>query len=223
MMHIHAAVVVSVHFIATVRAPEEFTPLQLDAFAILVGEPLPLLATSRAILGCSMWVDLDGHGALRVRFLFRVLIDLAAQVVRPLAVHAPRSAFTLRFDLAQALEEQHTAGILRTHVGNAARHLVGRFLIHVIDMPPELLIAVLAFDRLAREPLLFRETPQVSVAVSIQAPIRDEHRFENPTMLSDGDDGQIAYVEVDSHGHQVWIMLALHDLFGFDLFGLREV
>jgi len=96
-----------------------------------------------------MWVDLDGHGAPRVRFLFGVLVDLAAQLVRALAVHAPRLAGTFRFDRAQALEEQHTAGILRAHVGNAARHLVGGILIQVIDMPPELLIAVLALDRLA--------------------------------------------------------------------------
>ena len=170
-----------------------------------------------------MRVDLDGHSALRVRFLFGVLVDLTAQLVRALAVHAPRLAGPIRFDLAQALEEQHTAGVLRAHVGNAACHLVGGILIQVIDMPPELLIAVFAFDWLAREPLLFRETLQVPIAVSIQAMIRDKHGLENPTMLSDGDDRQIAYVEVDSHGHKVWIMLALYDLFGCDLFGLREV
>jgi hypothetical protein len=39
MMHIHAGVPVSVHFIATVRTPEQFPPFHSDALAVLEGEP----------------------------------------------------------------------------------------------------------------------------------------------------------------------------------------
>src|SRR5258708_29299348 len=100
MMHIHTAVPVSVHFIATMRTPEQFPPFHANALAVLEGEPLPLLATSRAILTGPMRVDFDGDSALREGFLACVLVDLAAQLVRPLAVHTSRFACLLRLDLA---------------------------------------------------------------------------------------------------------------------------
>src|SRR6266446_4064782 len=101
MMHIHAAVPVSVHFIATMRTPEQFPPLHSDALALLEGEPLPQVSTARAILTGPMRVDFDGDGALREGFLAGVLVDLAAQLVCPLAVHAPRFACPPGADLAQ--------------------------------------------------------------------------------------------------------------------------
>jgi len=57
---------------------KHLAPLFFDPDAIAVREPLALGATAGAILGCSVWIDFHGHHALRVIFLFRVLIDFAA-------------------------------------------------------------------------------------------------------------------------------------------------
>ena len=93
MMHIHAGVVVGVHFRVTMRAPEQFPPFHSDALSSLEGEPLPQLSTARAILTGPMRVDFDGDGAAcREGFLAGIPVDLAAQLVRPLSVHAPRFA-----------------------------------------------------------------------------------------------------------------------------------
>ena len=72
MMHIHAGVPVSVHFIATVRTPEQFPPFHSDALAVLEGEPLPHVATASAILTGPMRVDFDGDSTLHEGFLVRV-------------------------------------------------------------------------------------------------------------------------------------------------------
>jgi hypothetical protein len=50
MMHIHTGIPVSVGFIATMQAPEQFSPVRFDALALLVREPLPQASASRAIL-----------------------------------------------------------------------------------------------------------------------------------------------------------------------------
>ena len=96
-----------------------------------------------------MGVDFDRHRARKKGFLTRILVDLAAQVIRLFAVHAPRFACPFRLDFAQALKEQHAAGVLRAHPCNAAGDLAGGILIHAPHMAPELLIAVLACNRFA--------------------------------------------------------------------------
>src|SRR5215469_1243057 len=109
-----------------------------------------------------MWIDLHRHDALCIGFLSGVLIDFAAQLVRAPTVHTARLAGLASFDRAQALEEQHTASIPGAHVGNDAGDLVGGILIQPIHMPPEITVAMLAFDRLARLPLLFRHALEMA-------------------------------------------------------------
>ena len=63
-MHIHAGVEVSVRFIVTVRAPEQFAPFHLDAASGSVGEPLALdcrSGSNTALVPCGL--TSDGHGA----------------------------------------------------------------------------------------------------------------------------------------------------------------
>ncbi len=100
MMHIHTAVPIGVGFIAAVWAPEQLAPGLFDALATTDGEPLPLEAAPRAILAGAMRVDFDGHDSFDKSFLTRILIDRAAQLVRLLAVRAPRLACPFDRDLA---------------------------------------------------------------------------------------------------------------------------
>ena len=97
-----------------------------------------------------MRIDLDGDcAACRVGLVFTVLVDLASKLIGLPAVHTSRLASPLWLDLAQSFKEQHTAGILRADIGNDARNFVGGIFIHPSNMPPDLLIAVLALHRLA--------------------------------------------------------------------------
>ncbi len=96
-----------------------------------------------------MGIHLDSHCAYFKSFLFRVFVDLPTQLVRPFAVHAPRPTFPFRLDLAQPLKEEDTARIPGADSGNLARHQARRIIIKVSDVPPKLLVAVLAFDWLA--------------------------------------------------------------------------
>ena len=57
----------------------------------------------------------------------------------------------------------------------------------------------------------------------IQALIRDKAGGFDLPMLADGNDREMLHIEVDSHGDQIRITFALHDLFGLDLFGLGDV
>jgi hypothetical protein len=149
MMHIYAGVPIRIGFIAAMWAPEQLAPGRFDALAASVGEPLPLEAAARALLAGTMRVDFDGHDSLHKGFLTGLLIDLATQVIRLFAVHAPRLACPFGADLAQALKEQHAARIPGAHVGNAAGDFVGGILIHAPHMAPELLVAALVFDGFA--------------------------------------------------------------------------
>ena len=149
MMHIHTAVPVSIHLIVTVWAPEEVSPFHAYALALVVGEPLPQVSASRAILAGSMGIDLNRTHTLREDVLAGALVNFPAQLIGLLAVHAPGFARSPRLNLAQALKEQHAAGIPGTHIRDAAGDFVGGILMHAVHMPPELLVAVLAFDRLA--------------------------------------------------------------------------
>ena len=100
MLHIHTAVPIRMGLVAAMWAPEQLAPGRFDALAISEGEPLPLEAASRAILAGTVRVDLDGHDSFDKGFLTRFLIDLAAQLVRLLAVRAPRLASPFGPDLA---------------------------------------------------------------------------------------------------------------------------
>src|SRR5215472_8401249 len=131
-------------FVVTHQTAKQLAPFLNDALAASVGEPLPLGAAARAILTGPMWIDFDRDHLLDVGFVTGILIDLAAQLVGASAVHAPRLARLAGFELAQALKEQDAAGIPGAHRGDGARHLVGGIQVLPIDMPPELLVAVLA-------------------------------------------------------------------------------
>jgi hypothetical protein len=118
---IHRCVPVGIDFKMTHRASEQLAPFDLDAFAALVGEPLPFRAASGAILAGAMWIHLESYCALNIGLVFGVAVDLAAQLIGLAAVHPPRFACAFGLDLPQPLKEQHTAGILGADVGNDAR------------------------------------------------------------------------------------------------------
>src|SRR5260370_13781584 len=143
MLDIPCAVPIRVGFIAAMWAPEQLAPFHLDATSSPVGEPLPQLSASRAKLAGAMGIDLNRTHPLRKDLLAGVLVDLAAQLIGLLAVHAPRLAASFGLDLAQALKEQHAARISGAHVGNAAVAFVGGILLHAIPLAPELLAAPL--------------------------------------------------------------------------------
>src|SRR5258708_3212710 len=221
MMHIHAAVPIRMGLVAAMWALEQLAPGLFDALALTEREPLPLEATSRAILAGAMRVDFDGHDPCDKGFLTGLLIDLAAQLVGLFAVRAPRLASSFGADLAQALKEQHAARIPGAHVGNAARNLVGGILVHAAHILPELLRTVLALHRLARLPLLFRDALEMAIALLIESMIRDEDGFDDRAVLPDGDHGDIFDIQVDGYRHQIGSELAFLALFVCSLFGLR--
>jgi len=223
VMDIDRGIKVGIGLVVTHRTNEQFSPFHCDALAVPGGEPLPLCAASGAILGCPMCIDLHADDLLEVRFVFCLLIDFAAQLVGTPAVHAPRFAPLARLDLAQALEEQDTPRIVRADLGNLAGYLVRHICVEPIHMPPELLVAMLAFDRLARLPLLPGDAPQMVVAVGVQTMIGHEHRLDDRAMLSDRDHRQVFDIEIDAYCHQVWVLLALHHLAGCDLLHLRDM
>src|SRR5215469_10458087 len=128
---------------------EHPAPFFFDPLAAFQREPLASGAAARAILGCSVRIDFDGHDTLRVIFLFGVLIDLSAQLIRLATIHAPGCAPPTVLDLAQPLKEQETAGVCGARLSNDARYLVGAIFVHPPDMAPELLIAVLSCDGFA--------------------------------------------------------------------------
>src|SRR5260370_29802137 len=152
-MDIDRGIKVGIGFKVTHGTPKQLPPLHASALTMLVGEPLPQSAAARAILTGPMWIHLDRDHLLNVGFVFGVLSDLAAQLVGAPAVHAPRFAALARLDCAQALEEQEAPRIPGAHGGNLASDLVGGIFVEPIDMPPQLLLAVLALDPLARLPL----------------------------------------------------------------------
>ncbi len=90
-------------------------------------------------------------------------------------------------------------------------------------MPPELPVAVFVSQRLARVPLLLGNAREMAVALLIEATVGDKHGFDDRRPLPDGDQRQILDVEVNRHRHKVGRELALGDLLGPDLFGLRNV
>src|SRR5258708_17754056 len=149
VMPIDGGVVIGMAFIVADRTAEQLAPLLFAAHPATDGEPLPPGSTARAILRCPMRIGFDGHDPQRIGLLPRGLVDCAAQLVSLFAVHAPRFACPPQLDLAQALKEQHTAGVLRAYRRDAMGHLVGGIRIHAARMPPQLLIAPLPCHRLA--------------------------------------------------------------------------
>src|SRR5260370_17119369 len=223
ILDIPCAVPIRVGFIAAMWAPEQLAPFHLDATSSPVGEPLPQLSASRAKLAGAMGIDLNRTHPLRKDLLGGVLVDLAAQLIGLLAVHAPRLAASFGLDLAQALKERHGGGISGAHGGNAAGDFVGVILIHAVHMAPELLVAALAFDRLARLPLLLGDAPQMPIALLIEASIADKDGLDDLLMLPDRDHREVFHIEIDRYRHQVRIELAFPHPLGRNLFGLREV
>src|SRR5258708_2721420 len=177
-------------FVVTHRTPEQLAPFLDDALAASIGEPLPLGAAPRAILTGPMRIDFDRDHSLSVGFVTGVLIDFAAQLVGTPAVHASRLAGLPSFDLAQALKEQNTARIPAADRGNDTRHRVGGIVIEPIDMSPQLLVAALAFDWLARLPLLPGNAPQMTIPAGIQAMICHKHPLYALVILPDRNNRQ---------------------------------
>ncbi len=96
-----------------------------------------------------MWIDFDAHHAYCIRFLFGEVVNFAFQLVGLLAVEAPAFAASPGFDHPQAFKEQHATRILFADLDYRSRCLVSRICVLPANMPPELLIAALSFDRLA--------------------------------------------------------------------------
>ena len=222
-VHIHASIKVSIRFIVAHGTHEELSPPGFDALPAVEGEPLPPGSAARAILARPVGIDLIRTEPRSPGFLSRLLIDLAAQLVRLFAVHAPRCASPMGFDLAQALKEQHAAGILCAHIHNATCHLVRRIRVHLAHVLPQLLITVFALDRLARLPLFFRDALEMPEACLIESMVSDKDGFEQSPVLPRGDDGEVFDVEIHRHRHQGWVKLALFDFLGGNLFHLGTV
>src|SRR5215467_3362398 len=96
---------VSIGFIVTNGTAKHFPPLCFVPLALAVREPLAFGTTTGAILRCPMGIDFDRDEPLRIIFLFGVVVDFAAQLVRLATVHAPRLAAPTAFDRAQPLKE----------------------------------------------------------------------------------------------------------------------
>src|SRR5260221_4288149 len=196
MLHIHTAVPVSIDLIVTVWAPEQLAPFHLDAASSPVGPSWPQVYSTRSILAGAMGIDLIRTHPLREDVLAGVLVNYPAHLIGLLAVHAPGFARSLRPDLAQALKEQHAAGILGAHIRNAAGDFVGGILIHAVHMPPELLVAALAFDRLARLPLLFGDAPQMPIALLIEARISAKDGPGDRSVLPDRNHAELFHIDI---------------------------
>jgi hypothetical protein len=223
MMHIDAGIEIRLSFVVAHWAGKELSPTLVHPLASAQGEPLPLRAAAGTILRCAMRIHFHRDSAFREGLLTAELINLPAQLIGLFAIEPPGFAHCSRLDLAQTFKEQHTAGVLRAHPRNGMSRLASGIAVHAVHMPPELLIAVLSFDGLAREPLLCADALQVPVALLIQSVIRDEHRFNDRIALPDRDHREILHIQVHRYRHQIRIKPALFDFFGFDLSHLAEV
>src|SRR5260370_3766252 len=136
-MDIDGGVQVSIRLIVTRRAPEQLSPFLHDASACSVGDTTPQVSASGAILTSTVGIDFDGdHRCTYIGFLACVLPDLPAQLVGEPTVHAPGFICPLRPDLAQALKEQDTPGVLGADAGDAMGDLVSSVLVRPSDMLP---------------------------------------------------------------------------------------
>ena len=154
VMHIDAGVEVGMTLVATLGAEEELAPFAWHALTGLGREPHASTATAGAILTGAMRIDFDAHDPLRIRFLFRKLIDFSSQMIRLFAIASLRCAPSFELDRAQALKEQDTAGIARTDPSDGARGLVSGVQVLAANVRPQLPIAPLPLDRLAGLPVL---------------------------------------------------------------------
>ncbi len=80
---------------------------------------------------------------------------------------------------------------------------------------------MLALHRLARLSLLFRDAPQMAIAVLVESMVRDEDGVDDRAMLSDGEHGEVFDIQVDGDRHQIGIELAFPYPPGGNLSGLR--
>ncbi len=188
MVQINARVMIGLRFVVTNRAREQFAPFDGHAFVAKIGEPLPSCAAARAILASAMRIHLCGYCAKCVRFLFRILIDLAPQLVRLFTVHPPRLASLRSPDLAQSFKHQHATRILGAHGGYGAGNTMSSALIHPANMTPELLVALLPFYRLTSQPLFFRNALEVPISLLIESLVAHEATFDDSISLSHRND-----------------------------------
>ncbi|HEX9134084.1 MAG TPA: hypothetical protein VF844_17465, partial [Ktedonobacteraceae bacterium] len=207
VMHVRRRVEVGIGLIAALWAPEQLATFPPDAFPAPGREPLPPGAAPAAILTGAMWIDFDRDGASSESLLACELVDFASQLVRLFAVASPGGTCSPGFDFPEPLKEQDAAGILRAHPGEDARRFVGSVFIHPPNMPPELLVAALSSDGLAREPLLSAYALQMPIAVLIEAKIGHKHGLDDLAMPPGRDHREVFHIEVDRHGDQVRITL----------------
>ena len=222
-MDIDGGVEVGMALVVARGAKEEFAPTAIDPLTRHQAEPQPFGSTTGAILRRAMRIDFDTDHRCRIGFLFRELVDLASQLIGLLAVEPPGFAPSLWFDDPQAFKEQHTARILLADLNDGSCGLVSHIRVLPADMPPELLIAVFPFDRLARLPLLLRDAPQMAIAVLIKPVVRDKAGVDNPAMLPGRNHGELLHIQVDGDRDQVGVALAFHDPFGGDGLALHHV
>jgi hypothetical protein len=182
-MDIAGGVEVGMALIVTRGAKEELAPTAIDPLTRHRAEPQPFGSTTGTILRCAMRIDFHAYHRCRIGFLFRESVDFPSQLIGLLAVEPPGFAPSLWFDDPQAFKEQHTAGIQLAHLNSGASRLMSRIRVLPADMPPELLIAALTFDRLARLPLLLRDAPQMAIAVLIESVVRDKAGVSHPASL----------------------------------------
>ncbi len=170
-----------------------------------------------------MRIGLHRDDLMEVGFLSGVLIDFPAQLVGTSAVHVSRFAACARLDRAQAFKEQDAARIAGADLGYLAGDLVGSVFVEMINMPPELPLAVLAFDWPARLPLLLGDLFEMARAMGVQAMIGHKDGFNDALGLAHGDHGEVFDVHIDRDRNQLGISPALHDLFRCDLLHLGDV
>lgn len=118
MMCVGTGIKVSICFIMAHWTGEEFPVFLFYSLAAPVGEPLPLCATTRAVLAGAMRVDFYGDGAISKRFFFRFVANLPTNLIGQLTIESACFVFSSRFDRTQSLKKQDTAGILSAYLGN---------------------------------------------------------------------------------------------------------
>ena len=80
------------------------------------------------------------------------------------------------------------------------------------DVRPQPPVTPLSFDRFAGLPLLLGNAFEMAIAVLIEPVIGDKARLDHLPMLPDGDHRQLLDVEINRHGDQIGVTLALHHL-----------
>jgi hypothetical protein len=169
VMHVDRGVEVGLRLIGTRPATEQLATSSEDADGAFSRKPFALGSASRTILTRSMSIRLTRDDPDGIRFFFRQLVDFAFELIDLFAIQSLRFASPLWLDHPQAFKHEHAARVLLAHIDNGPRRLVRAVLILVAHMGPQLPIAALSLDRLARLPLLLRDPTQMLIPVLIQA------------------------------------------------------